>query len=292
MGDSNSANEGPTTQSHGQQGASTSRVSIKHSTLAWWGGVAGVAALGALIAVAWVTDSDALATTALYLAVLSFLVQLILYVVQAWTTNQQQLRAEQVHHDTAIVLTRIEEIALRINAAGEAQTQSMQDLITRIASRVVGDLRIPDTDESEEAEEPEKPLTNEEIEERVAAAVRRELASNPSIPRYTPLPTTPIFETAGPLSTTPIFTTTGTPLTSGSAAFNTGFGGTVPITTWNTRGAADPYARGMELQRSWEASQPNPTYDQASGKFVPGAESTSGAADESDEPQEPTESKE
>ena len=177
---------GPTTQSHGQQGASTSRVSIKHLTLAWWGGVAGVAALGALIAVAWVTDSDVLATTALYLAVLSFLVQLILYVVQAWTTNQQQLRAEQVHHDTAIVLTRIEEIALRINAAGEAQTQSMQDLITRIASRVVGDLRIPDTDESEEAEEPEKPLTNEEIEERVAAAVRRELASNPSIPRYTP----------------------------------------------------------------------------------------------------------
>lgn len=69
-----------------------------------------VTAVGALVALAIVAsahDADGLATIALALAIISFAVQLLVFVAQARATTEQRIRAEQLNRETSSLLVEV-----------------------------------------------------------------------------------------------------------------------------------------------------------------------------------------
>lgn len=71
--------------------------------------IIGIGSLAALVISA--DGGHALATVALSLAILSFVIQIILFLAQGLTTNQQMFRAEQIHVLTTTALAAIAEKA-------------------------------------------------------------------------------------------------------------------------------------------------------------------------------------
>jgi hypothetical protein len=239
------------------EGASSpSGVTIRHGAIAFGGAAVGVSCLLALIVVAYVTDSDALSTIALVLAVLSFLVQMIVYVAQAWTTSQQQVRAEQIHADSAIVLARIEALTLSVREASETQNKSAQDALIEIASNAASQVGTELAEDSgETAPDPV------DIQRRVAEEVQKQIATNPSLVRLSPL----AGATAGTL----------TPMTSASMIVPGNLsrytGGAITSGTISPNLLTNPYPQATALQRSWEEAD-NPVFDPATGFYKSGAE--------------------
>ena len=78
-----------------------------------WRPVAGVsfvvtvAAMATLTIVATNQSADALATIALYLAILSFVVQILVFIGQSWTTLQQSAQSQALNAETQKLLTEI-----------------------------------------------------------------------------------------------------------------------------------------------------------------------------------------
>lgn len=70
-------------------------------------------ALAALVVIASVTDADALSTVALTLAILAFVVQIMVYIAQSWTTGQQTVQSQELNANTLAALAE-----LRTRAAG------------------------------------------------------------------------------------------------------------------------------------------------------------------------------
>jgi hypothetical protein len=65
------------------------------------------AALAALAIVATVENRDVLSTVALSLAILAFLIQIIVFIAQTWTTSQQMLQAQVLNAQSGSLLTEI-----------------------------------------------------------------------------------------------------------------------------------------------------------------------------------------
>jgi hypothetical protein len=84
---------------------------IRQSYLSIGACVAAVGALAALIIVASVKSVDTLSTVALSLAILSFVIQIIVFMAQVGTSNEQMLRAERLYGDTVAALARLTEKA-------------------------------------------------------------------------------------------------------------------------------------------------------------------------------------
>jgi hypothetical protein len=84
--------------------------------------VVALTALTVLTVVAAVKDVDTLSTVALTLAILAFVIQILVFVVQGYSSNAQMLQAQALHGQMATVLGQI-----RTQAAG---TQSAVDKIS------------------------------------------------------------------------------------------------------------------------------------------------------------------
>lgn len=108
--------------------------------VAMWSSVAAVAAVAALIAVAAVNDADALNTVALYLAVIAFVAQLIMYVAQNESSARQLKQSQDVQRQTSMMLSEIrqqsaamqhkldEEHAVMVNALVEQAANATERL--------------------------------------------------------------------------------------------------------------------------------------------------------------------
>ena len=71
--------------------------------------IVALTSLATLVVITSVEDTGALNTVALSLAILAFVVQLIVYIVQTATANQQLLQAQQLHSATIEILAQIQE---------------------------------------------------------------------------------------------------------------------------------------------------------------------------------------
>jgi hypothetical protein len=70
-----------------------------------------IAALAGLAVVATIKNADTLAVVALAVAIVTFVVQILVYIVQAAASSQQELRAQELHGRTTSTLSKIEEKA-------------------------------------------------------------------------------------------------------------------------------------------------------------------------------------
>ncbi|MCW2994139.1 MAG: hypothetical protein JWQ18_1634 [Conexibacter sp.] len=94
-----------------EQPSSTRDYRLSPRKVAMWSAIAAVAAVAALIAVAAVNDADALNTVALYLAVIAFVAQLIMYVAQNESSARQLKQSQDVQRQTSTMLRGIQEQA-------------------------------------------------------------------------------------------------------------------------------------------------------------------------------------
>lgn len=114
-------------QDHGEQSSPSARdYRLSPRKVAMWCAVAAVAAVVALIAVAVITEADALNTVALYLAVIAFVAQLIMYVAQNESAARQLKQSQDVQRQTSMMLSSI-----------QAQAANMQQLLNEQYDKVI-----------------------------------------------------------------------------------------------------------------------------------------------------------
>jgi hypothetical protein len=94
-----------------EQSSSARDYRLSPRRVAMWSSVAAVAAVVALIAVAVINEADALNTVALYLAVIAFVAQLIMYVAQNESSARQLKQSQDVQRQTSMMLSAIQEQA-------------------------------------------------------------------------------------------------------------------------------------------------------------------------------------
>jgi hypothetical protein len=241
-------------------------VTIRHGAIAFGGAALGVASLITLMIVVYVTGDDGLATIALVLAVFSFLIQMVIYVAQAVTANQQQTRAEQIRADSAIVLARIEALTLSVRETSASQNQSALDTLAQIASRAASQVGTEIAEDSDDKE-----VDPEDFERRVAQEVQKQIASNPSLVRLSTL----AGATGGTL----------TPITSASqiAPGN--------LSRYALGGTVDPYEQASAMQRAWQVDK-DLLWDSSRGGFVrrPAADAETSKQEPESKPSEEAES--
>lgn len=94
--------------------------------------VINLALLVGLISTIAVPNTQALSTVALTVAILAFLVQMIVFFLQSWMSNQQMLRAEQLHSDSQQLLTRVQ-------ASSDQSLHVLEDQLRPLLSTTVRD---------------------------------------------------------------------------------------------------------------------------------------------------------
>lgn len=91
----------------GKRGRST--FSVPMSTLAIGGILISITCLASLVIVVSIKKVDELSTVALALAILAFVVQLIVFIVQTASASEQSLQAQQLNASTIQILTQLQE---------------------------------------------------------------------------------------------------------------------------------------------------------------------------------------
>lgn len=118
--------------------------------------VVAVAALAALVVVAAIQRSDELATVALCLAIVAFIVQVMVFVFQQSTAHEQSMRAEFIFGETKRVLAQVQERTQGTQAAVTRLDERMLDALIAKAARESGEVVTTDrlTHEAQRAVEP------------------------------------------------------------------------------------------------------------------------------------------
>ncbi len=102
--------------------------------------VVALASLAALAVVASVKSADTLATVALGLAVIAFVVQLIVFIVQSQVASQQDLRAQEVYGSMMGVLAELRE---RTQGTQTAITSINERLLEHVLGKAIGESGAP-----------------------------------------------------------------------------------------------------------------------------------------------------
>jgi hypothetical protein len=92
---------------HGTKPRPPSILTVQWRSVAIGGVLVAIAALAALVVVATVNDAGALETIALSLAILAFVIQIVVFVAQAWTSSQQMLQSETLNAETKNLLVEV-----------------------------------------------------------------------------------------------------------------------------------------------------------------------------------------
>lgn len=110
-----------------------------------------VASLAALIVVVSVKGIDGLSTLALSLAILAFVVQLIVFIVQAAETNRQTGRNQELHAQMMSILAQLQE---RTKGTQKSVDRMNTRLLEAVISKAANEgIRIEETARSEEISE-------------------------------------------------------------------------------------------------------------------------------------------
>ncbi|MEU3456730.1 hypothetical protein ABZ671_24475 [Micromonospora sp. NPDC006766] len=94
---------------------------------------------GTLAIVVPVKDVDTLSTIALALAILAFVIQIIIFVVQSWTSGQQMLQSEAINSDTRSLLTELRESAKSTNQLLANQYDKILERLLLTTERAVNE---------------------------------------------------------------------------------------------------------------------------------------------------------
>lgn len=98
-----------------------------------WPLVAGAASLvavssvAALIILIAIRQTDILSATALSLAILAFVLQLVVFIAQAWTSSQQSLHSQMLNTETRLLLTEVRASAQGMERMMTSQFERMLD---------------------------------------------------------------------------------------------------------------------------------------------------------------------
>lgn len=101
-------------------------------------------AVGALVLVATLQKVDALSTIALALAVLSFVIQIGLFVADAWQRSQSETRANQVNIESKSLLAEMKETSRATNELLNRQFDTVLKSLIDATERTVADTKGPD----------------------------------------------------------------------------------------------------------------------------------------------------
>jgi hypothetical protein len=174
-----------------------SAVRLSFRTLAVGSLLLGIGSLTTLIIVVSVEGKDALSTVALALAILAFVIQIVVYIVQAADTSSQSRRAQELHAELLSILSELRErtsgtqrsvdsmnVRLLEAVIGKAQGDGLAVNTAEFAARLSNSL----AEVAEEApESAATPLRSKgasrsfpgPLEPRVAAALAQEMRTWP-----------------------------------------------------------------------------------------------------------------
>lgn len=125
------------------------RVEETPFTLSWksvaiGSGAVGLCAVGALAVVATVRGSDSLATIALALAILAFVIQILVFIAQNWTSGQQVLQSEKINTSTQALLAELRESARGTNQIVSNQFDKVLESFLVVTEREMSKSLPPD----------------------------------------------------------------------------------------------------------------------------------------------------
>jgi hypothetical protein len=103
--------------------------------------IVALAAIGALVVVATIKRADPLSTIALALAILAFVIQILVFVAQNWTTGAQMLQSQTLNTETKSLLVELRTSAQGTNAMLNEQFNKLLDrmlVTTRTAVEEAG----------------------------------------------------------------------------------------------------------------------------------------------------------
>lgn len=90
-------------------------LTVSWSIIAFSATMLAVASTATLAVIATINDVDSLSTIALVLAILAFVIQIVVFIAQAWTSNQQMLQSQVLNADTRTLLVELQESARATN---------------------------------------------------------------------------------------------------------------------------------------------------------------------------------
>jgi hypothetical protein len=108
-----------------------SNLTVSWSIIAFSAAMLAVASTATLAVIATVKDVDSLSTIALVLAILAFVIQIVVFIAQAWTSNQQMLQSQVLNADTRTLLAELQE-----------STRATNYLITQQLDRIIDRLLV------------------------------------------------------------------------------------------------------------------------------------------------------
>lgn len=143
-------------------------ISMSWSSVAFGAGAVALASTSSLAIVATMSKADALATVALALAILSFIIQIGLFIAQSWTSGQQVLHSEELNSDTRAILAEVRE-----NARGT--NQMISDQFEKVLTHLL-DTTKRTVDESIKG--PEAEILNERLGRELRNTLRVQLSES------------------------------------------------------------------------------------------------------------------
>jgi hypothetical protein len=177
--------------------------------VAMWSAVLTVAALVALVIVAVDRGAAALDTVALYLAVVAFVSQLIMYVAQNESAARQLKQSQDVQRETSMMLRGIQEQAAGMQRLLNEQYGAVINALVDRATEATAAGRLPRSGPPDEtpgvddelgllAPTPEARAALEELRESLRAEFADTAAE--AVQRYAVESRLPVFPTSGPPS--------------------------------------------------------------------------------------------
>ncbi|MEU7760192.1 hypothetical protein [Micromonospora aurantiaca (nom. illeg.)] len=113
-------------------------VTLKWSVVAFASSSVALSAVGTLTVVAWYKNVDGLSTIALLLAILAFILQIVVFIAQSWTSGQQMVQSQAINADTRALLSELRESTNNTNQMLNQQYDKMLDRFVFTAEKTVG----------------------------------------------------------------------------------------------------------------------------------------------------------
>jgi hypothetical protein len=121
-----------------KSGSTPGAISITWKSVALVALALAVSSIAGIVIVATVKGADALATVALSLAVLAFVIQIVVFIAQTWTSGQQALQSEQINTSTRALLAELQESARGTNRLLTNQFDKILERLLHVTEREIG----------------------------------------------------------------------------------------------------------------------------------------------------------
>jgi len=122
-------------------------IEIRWSAIAIVASLLSLASVGTLVIIGTIQHVDVLSTVALSLAILSFIIQIGLFVADTWQRGQSELRAGIVNSETKSLLSEMKESARATNNLVNRQFDTVLKHLIETTERTVGSYKGQDREQ-------------------------------------------------------------------------------------------------------------------------------------------------